>query len=219
MARTANLLIFMLVSLVPIQMATAQDDDNDGLRKIDFPGGTVTQYVEMLNSNFEQINAIVDSPAANFALPSIRLTTDSKGAVMVLHGLSNNSRKLYVQEEIAFYPNSPNPVSQILVEGSPDVVKVVNVKSLLATISQDDLLDVAKFGLEVQGTTGQVKLSLHPPTGILFVKGEQSAVELVLNTIDQLAVGEGLASPQGQISKPKSGPAKPGEPAKKQRDE
>ena len=201
MARTLSLLILMLVLLASNQLATAQDDAPIKLEKIDFPGGTVAQYIELLNSQFEQANVVVDTPAASFVLPSIRLTTDSQGAVLVLHQLSNNSRKLYVEEAIAFYPNSPNPIAQIKLEGSSDIVKVINVKSLLTTISQNDLLDVAKFGLEVQGTTGQVKLSLHPQTGILFVKGEESAVKLVLDTIDQLSLGEGLAPPQGDLGK------------------
>ena len=202
MVRTTCLLIITLV-LSPIgKTASAQEAEKNEHQKIEFSGGTVTQYIEFLNSKFDQINTVVDTPAADFTLPSIRLTTDAEGAVMVLDGLSFKSRKLCVKREEEFYLNSSVPMAQIVLDGAPDVVKVVNVKSLLNTISQDDLLDVAKFGLETQGTVGQVQLRLHSKTGILFVKGESSEVLLVLQTIEQLTVGARDMPAKGPTTRP-----------------
>lgn len=192
--------------------ARVSQQENDSIADptvftIDFPGGTIAEYVEILRKapnfdnemNREPVNIVVATSAQDFFLPPIKVTTNMTGAMGLLEGCSDESSQVVVDHD-------PSGNIQLVRVDSEErtMVTVINAKALLEKTAVDELMDVIDVGLAMQGTTSKVELKLHEGTGLLFAKGTPSGTHLVQQIIEE------LSGNQRNVADYRYGPASPG---------
>ena len=167
---------------------SATEDPEDF--RIDFAGGTIAEYVEILRRapNFDNemepmpVNIVVTTSAKDFFLPPIKVTTNLTGALGLLEGCSNESSQVLLDDD-----PSGNVKLIRVISDERTMVTVINAKALLEKTTVDDLMEVIDVGLAMQGTTSKVELKLHQGTGLLFAKGTSSGTHLVQEIINELS--------------------------------
>ncbi|MEZ6092812.1 MAG: hypothetical protein R3C03_01045 [Pirellulaceae bacterium] len=155
---------------------------------IDFQGGTLAEYIELINKVLPEMTIIVSPEVREIQLPSIRLRRiDGEGFIRSIELLS---------VEAAFGELDPDYQSFYIVRKNPEhlagVMEVFNVKDI---IGDDDeratntqvLLDAIREGTSMlSASSGSLKISLHDETGLLFVKGNREEVSLVSQIIEKM---------------------------------
>lgn len=167
---------------------------NKVLMDIDFPGGSLNDYVDYLNERVKNDNK--------------RL----KGAnIFLLDPLLEYERPLTVPEinfqEVTFATalqileriderieiNTEGSVFYIKVDNRdtrrrPNVMTtVLSVSSILKRHKKADLLSAIEIGIElINSKDTKVSLKMHEETGLLFVSGNNSQLEIVKTIVSQL---------------------------------
>lgn len=176
-----------LICLAQATVVAQQSEDEEQVYSIEFPGGTIGEYVGLvraIHDNSQPLNVVVTESAENFRLPSVNAQTTLEGVLGVIEGCSTEANSVNVDTD------NSGEVYIIRVEyQEPIRFDVTSVKALLNDIPKESLLSAVEIGLEMQGPGANVSLKLHEETGLLFVKGPESSVELVQTIIDQLEGG------------------------------
>lgn len=156
----------------------------DEIFTIDFAGGTIAQYVSVLKDATDgkaDLNIVVTDSAENYRLPSINVRTNLEGAIGVIEGCSTTKSLVEVATDVT------GDIYIVRVEyEEPLELTVSSVASLLERIEEQSLLSAVEIGLEMQGSGSNVTMKLHQETGLLFVKGPKSSVQLVHQVINEL---------------------------------
>jgi hypothetical protein len=188
-----------------IVRAQAPERPNAAVVDIDFPGGTLSEYLEHVNSRVEAVeiasfNVVVARPsvAARIEIPSIRLRGVSVASALQLLQLvtdrsetrisiGNVSDSVFVvqTEEARKKPGTSDAESPVRVEVVPlgqfigRDSKLEQVEPLLSAIEQGVLLSTGseKSGPEVR---------LHFETRLLFVRGTGEQIDFVKTIIENL---------------------------------
>ena len=195
------LLVFAVVGLIcsdGVQSQDAQEpeDASEQMYKIDFPGGSLVEYIELIREigipriDFEgrrqPANIFIADSARNLQVPPVQVTTNMQGALGILEMLSNGSNGF---QDILVDLDPSETITVISVDGVvPLTVEVINSKQLLNHMKKESLLSAIEIGLQMLGDAGGIELKLHEETGLLFVKGVEQKTELVRRIIEQLYV-------------------------------
>ncbi len=180
---TVFILSPVAVAQQPVGSETSIDEETF---EIDFEGGTIAEYVEMLRTkpSPSPLNLVVTQSARSFELPSIKVQTNMDGAVGIMEACSNEYQVVELESD-------PTGNAQIVRVNNMDevVVTVMNAKHLLSKIEEEDFVDAIQMGLEMQGPISKVELKLHPATGLLFAKGTSRGTHLVEEIVGELSNG------------------------------
>ena len=176
----------ILIGLIQVT-AFAQETSGDVAEEIftiDFGGGTIAQYVALLKDATDgktDLNIVVTDSAENYRLPEIQVRTNLEGAIGVIEGCSTRTSLVEVDTDVS------GNIYIVRVEyEEPMQLTVSSVADLLERIEEQSLLSAVEIGLEMQGSGSNVTMKLHHETGLLFVKGPESSVELVHQVISEL---------------------------------
>lgn len=164
------------------------DDVNEEVT-INFPGGTIKEYVTLLRDlafidrrgNAQNLNVVVTRSASEFALPSIEVVTDLDGALGVIEGCSTRSADVLLEED-----NSGSVTLIKVHRQEPTEVSVINVKRLISVVKRESLLSAIEIGLEMHDAGSDVTIKLHEETGLLFFKGPDSALTLIRSITQEM---------------------------------
>lgn len=182
------ILIPLTVALIGlIQISASAQADSEDLYAIDFAGGTINQYVTLVKDvtdGKEVLNIVVTESAENYKLPPVQVRASIEGVIGVIEGCSTAKNLIEVDTDVT------GEVYIVRVEyEEPMSFTVDSVKDLLEVVDQTALLSAVEIGLEMQGSGSAVTMKLHEETGLLFVKGPESSVNLVHQVIDELEKG------------------------------
>jgi hypothetical protein len=157
---------------------------------IDFGSGSVVDFVEMITDQAPELNIMIRSDVQNIELPKLLLrniTADT--ALLSLGELSLDALDVQINDSNDYYVIGPNFNRE---KGS---VEVLNVSEYLmdyetesiSTSRQEQLLSAIEAGkLMLVSSSGAMKISLHPTTGLLFVKGNSEETGLVQRIVREL---------------------------------
>lgn len=171
------------------------------LISLDFPGGTVGQYLELVRkaSGFdnivigsEGINALKMPPvkvkritgtAAVMLLQSVRLTTARGYAMLGVEQVSGDPSGVGIDAESVMVVNRVD-------NDSGDTASVVTTEVFDLSVykrnepeSLTALIDAVRTAVELQGPSEHFKLALHEGTGLLFVRGAEEDIEIAVRTV------------------------------------
>ncbi len=165
------------------------------LLDLDFPGGTLGDYVEALRQVAVDVNVVLATPEVrDLPVPPIRLNSVAVGAaVRVVEGeihLDGRSGLVIVANEIQVTGPNQKPVFRISTHrrGRPSSAEV-HVWSVAALLSQDvkaeAILTAVETSLELMGGEhAQSQVRFHQDTGVLIAYGERQHLSAIDHVVD-----------------------------------
>lgn len=188
--------LFALAILFAALPANGQEDNraerqDEAFFQIEFPGGTVAEYVQQLRNpaaeaHYPHLNIVLSDIPPAFRLPEIMVFTDLDGMLGCLAACSTDEYQVEVDTD----ETGTVTVIRVVDIGSerqaPDQTTVLNVKKLLSQIPQEDFVAAINLGLDFSGTDDGVQIKLHNETGLLFARGRPEGLALVREIVEQL---------------------------------
>lgn len=192
----------------PVIGVAAGDVRNNPLLTIDFPGGTVSQYVNALKNAASTagvaVNIIVPADAAKVEMPAISL--QSVRAATALNALEtafrrNSEHQFKVEEFSQDTGESPSfAISYMRIEsnrvtGGPSMarIEIFSVRDILdsssseaAEASKGDILRTLDAALKMQGKGGgeeEPSVMYHGDSNLLIVRGTPAVIEVVRSVL------------------------------------
>lgn len=213
--------MFLVLILSGPGMVMAQDTSDEfhlpeyaATKKVtmQFVDVPVTDFVEFLQEQAPELNILIRSDVQDVLLPRLILrnvTVDT--ALRSLEELSLNALIVQLDDSEEYYIIGPNPDRMI------QSVEVLNVsRFLMDTKTQsispekkEHLMSAIEAGQKMlASSSGSIKISLHPTTGLLFVKGSFEETNLVIQIVDELVnnpIDISGAGARNQSNKPAGG--------------
>ena len=184
---------------------------------IDFPGGTLGQYITMLRDAGGSVNVAMSSTAArDVPLPPIHLDAVTPSAAVCLLENSydldpNNSVRIRV-EKAQGVESDPSSLPIYRISAERTMVKVWNVLDLFCDdVVPGDVLTAIESAVEVVSEKGRNPTILfHESTGVLITRGTPRQVETIGRVLDELRghlILKEIFGGWEKISADESGPA------------
>ena len=187
-----------LIANPAIGQESSEDSDfllEEGLFKIDFPGGTLESYVQLIRDSasankefYPRVNIMLVGPVPIVTpLPPIQVTTNLDGALECLQVCSNDEVAISIDHdssgEITFIRTSPLlPPAQPRVES----VQVFNLKQILVNVPKENVVTAIDIGLEISGNANATEIKLHEETGLLFARGPKDQLSIIEQIVNEL---------------------------------
>jgi hypothetical protein len=178
----------------------ANTQDKSQLISVNFKGGTIADFVELLKSATPGINWAVYGDLSRIDMPAMDLQNVSVDtAVRLLDKRSQNHDGMsYFVAEASIHRagQGEQPVVRINVVGrrtghtEPPVevqTLVIPVADVLSRgMSADDMLAAIEAALQVSELTDRMRVRFHEPSQILLVRGPENGLEVVHDTTSSL---------------------------------
>ncbi len=170
---------------------------------IDFEDIAVREFVDLLKEQAPALNIMIRPDVDGIVLPQLLLRNISADtALRSLEQLSLNSLGVEMDDSMEYYVIGPNDNDPNRLFQS---VEVLNVSGFLMDSAQtilpekqEQLMSAIEAGREMLATnSGSMKISLHPATGLLFVKGSPEETILVKRIVSELVPTPDLLPPMG----------------------
>lgn len=178
----------------PVVNAT-QSATASNLFDLDFPGGTLKEYVEAIRNKNRKANIVIMPDAVNIPMPPVQLkSVQLPRAMEILDNLVVGSDHQEVKISLRYVRGNSDmgELSIFTINASrrslPVRTMVFSVSDILqGEVSDRDLLTTIESSLElVSEGQPEAKVQFHPETGILIVRGYEAQVELVSNLLEEL---------------------------------
>ncbi|MCI0353370.1 MAG: hypothetical protein L0Y44_10850 [Phycisphaerales bacterium] len=174
------------------------------LINLDFPGGTVPQYIQAIRKASDDVNIVVLVDFSNVSMPPVQLRdVDPWSALLVLDSIPSyqggRTVKIDVsnsfQQRADFVAGNERPVftvNGVVTSGGsrndPTESAVLEISELLGGEVKDaDVLTAVQTALELlPDDLEPAKIKFHEATGLLIVHGHPEQVRSVKNVISQL---------------------------------
>ena len=173
---------------------------------IDFPGGTVGEYLDLVRkvSSFDNI-VIGNEGIKSLKMPAVRVKrVTGTAAVILLQSLRFGAGANPTGLSIEHVPGDPSGVGieadsvividmivgeQVQTERQRVATEVFDLSDYAKRDPKtlEQLLDAVRVAVEMQGKDSDLKLSLHEGTGLLFVRGNGNDIEMASRTIRTFA--------------------------------
>lgn len=162
---------------------------------LDFPGGTLQEYVDAIRKKVGNANIIVMPEAMNIPMPAIHLSSvEVGGALASLDDLKLATGYQEIKTHLSFHQGNQNLGELDIYTINANIhtynimTRVFSVSDILhGKVSERDLLSTIESSLElVSENLPEAKVQFHPETGILIVRGYDAQVDVVNNLLDEL---------------------------------
>ena len=156
--------------------------------KVDIEVSRPVKITEFLKEVEEQVptplNILVSRNARSVLIPEMVLTNVSVEAVL-------SAAVLAAENEVTWNFDSEEVIVINRDEGyfddSQETVTVVNAKDILANTEEASLLSAIEIGLEMRDSSKKnVSIKLHEETKLLFIKGTDSDINIVMQVVAEL---------------------------------
>ena len=174
---------------------------------IDFPGGTVTQYVEALKKSGKPVNVVTSERAAKQQLAPISLSQVNVGVAVYAIQAASTSASGQWRIEMIHTPGPrmaqwPTPGDAYSVDffpfgkrGEDVVVESYSLQRILRPDGKGEgadpkiVLTAIETGLHLQNEGGDQPpdLKFHADSGLLFVRGSNADVKLVGSIVNRMS--------------------------------
>ncbi len=163
---------------------------------VEFPGGTLSEYVDQLRQSRPDgaANVLVMPNAEKLLVPPVTLVAvDVEAAVRMLEGMYvlPDGRKARVDVQSYSIGDSPDLVMKITAEYDQIDIRasVWNLtEALMNGQTAEELLGAVEAVLSLFPEE-KAKVSYHPPTRLLIARGTDEQLDLVREAIDELTEG------------------------------
>lgn len=153
---------------------------------IDFPGGTIGDYIDLVKKEADSLNLIVTDGAKDLILPKIVLkNVPVDVAVKCIE-------QCFDPNETMVNVSSENKGVQIIQASmtSRKEVDVINVKRLFSDhkMTEETFMQAVEIGLTMNSQKEKLKLKIqfHKETGLLFLSGLRQEIQLVQQIVSEL---------------------------------
>lgn len=213
-------LVLVLVALVLSSLSAsstqAQNDVPDaGLISVDFPGGTITEYIDALAKAAGSVNVLISTEAADLSMPPVKLTKVSvSAAIDLVNGTRTDKNDRFVNldvdhlrqyeanEQETFKINAQSPGRR-----RPTEVKTQTPSGVwsIAHLIQDGVfnskvvLEAVEMAIAVTKSTSKVDIRFHEATGLLIASGSTSQLSAIENVLDELGQSQQMKSYKSQL--------------------
>jgi hypothetical protein len=170
---------------------------------IDFPGGTVAEYLELVRTASGFDNVVVGSDAIlALKMPRVKVRRiTGTAAVLLLQTLRFDTNGNSVRMTVDTVPGDPDgvgidalpvlvvdldPSSQNVIPSEAVRTEVVNLSAFqkYEPNTVKELLGAIEVGIGLEKRPTPIEVKLHEGTGLLFVRGTDSDLRLVTETIN-----------------------------------
>jgi hypothetical protein len=181
--------------------AVARDIVESKSISIDFPGGTVGEYLALVSKTSKFGNIIIGDERINaLRMPAVRVRKiTGAAAVMLLQNLRFTAGEASAAIGVQHVPGDPEGhgidaesvfvLDLLLNEQAPRAsaarteVFDLQAQKRQAPESLPALIDALRTAIELQGASQHFKLSLHDDTGLLFVRGTPIELDVAIRTV------------------------------------
>lgn len=209
-------LVVVLVALVLTFLSAgstqAQNDVPDvGLISVDFPGGTITEYIDALAKAAGSVNVLISTEAADLSMPPVKLTKVSvSAAIDLVKGTRTDKNDQLVSfnvNHLKRYEVNEQETFKINAYRSPTEVKTQTHSRVwsIAHLIQDGVfnskvvLDAVEMAIAVTKSTSKVDIRFHEATGLLIASGSTSQLSAIENVLDELGQSQQMKSYKSQL--------------------
>ncbi len=170
------------------QSQAVQPKDGQGWVSIDFPGGSLADYVDLLHKSCPELNVVVNSDAADLAIQPIELrNVRPESTIAILE-------RLYPQQ---LDVSGLGGEFSVVVIGCVDSdsagfrTEIVSIRGLLEGphgIPLDQIMAVIESALSLDAAGADMKpiIRVHKETGMLMLKASERDLDTVAAVIEQL---------------------------------
>lgn len=167
-----------------------------GSISIEFDGGSLLDYVNLVQDAADEQIVFVRGDAANFTMPPIHLENVSiHGALQAIDGDTRDlpsGERMSVSSEyrqgVYVIKVLTNQVDRGASDQSPVQTSTWTIIGLLGPgrLTIDDVLSAVEAAVEVSGTAGVTKIRFHEPSSLLIASGPLDTLQLIDRTLDRL---------------------------------
>jgi hypothetical protein len=201
-------LIFIVIGLIIAHLAHGEQSpagaqpavESPGARLItlDFPGGTVAQYIDAVRKASDDANIVVIGDVTPIPMPPVKLkNVDAWAAVNILNSMPQHQKDLYVKmdADITSHERDQSRVYVVTAQvtrsnglGGPVESTVLSVLDVLQDhLTADDLLTAVQIAQEVIGNPDQpADIKFHKETGLLIARGTREQIAGIHQVVEQL---------------------------------
>jgi len=205
-------LAFILSGANTVHAQTVFESNDRGLISVDFPGGTITEYIDALAKAAGSVNVLISTEAADLSMPPVKLTKVSvSAAIDLVNGTRTDKNDRFVnldvdhlrqyeaneQETFKINANRPN-------RGRPTEVKTLSRVWSIAHLIQDGVynskvvLEAVEMAIAVTKSTSKVDIRFHEATGLLIASGSTSQLSAIENVLGELGQSQQMKSYKSQ---------------------
>ncbi len=166
---------------------------------VNFPGGTVADYVQALKKAAGGVNIVAAIETKDVQMPAVDLTNASlAGALGVLNGRTAQTADRYIK--LAVHENFGGSSEEKMVYAIDAAVqgravddrimqRVWSVKNILENGTQpNDLLTAVQTSLDLLSNPGKpAQLKFHEATGLIIVRASPDQIDAIQQVIEQMA--------------------------------
>ena len=206
-----------LLAVLAVAALTAPAYANPSLIDVDFPGGTLTEYVDTVRQAAGHSNIVVAPEAADIAVPPVRLkSVPLVGALEVLQGdYQPTERTTYRVNLLELGPwgvdDDETPVYRVSAEvhrrGRPSttMVRVWCIADMADNIPPEDVLAAIEtaVGLTDSLEYGEASIRFHEPTNLIIAQGHPTQLDSVQQVVGRLHEDIRARRDQGNSDKDK----------------
>jgi hypothetical protein len=163
------------------------------LMSLDFPGGTLSEFIALLNKTKSPINLMADKAEQDVQLPAITLRNVNGQDVGLAMAQWLRSRGLTLGSSGQFYtPGAGNPVYFVTTDpAGPGRFQSFAPFQLWQQLEYQNIDDIVAairnaWELDPAHNPADLKLKFHPPTTVLLVVGPNQAIEIATRVIGSL---------------------------------
>lgn len=190
----------------PARAADASEEVQGPIINLEFPGGTLREYIAAVQraAGQETVNVLVPAEAANLPLPPISMKQVSARTALEALRWAFPQRSPHVVRIVPVGgPGSVSPTFAVeyvptgIVSASgatppPDRVDVLSIRDLIdpadggAGLPVEALLTSVEAALALNGTDRKPELRFHEASGLLIVRGTVDQIDIVRDLVDEI---------------------------------
>ena len=165
---------------------------------LEFPGGTIAEYVEALNEVVGKANIVVMAAARDIEMPPVELNSVALGSALeLIQGEFQPQEQTHVKihvDEVSMYEEGEKPIYRVFAEvhrrGRPSEtsVHVWSIANLLSEgLPSDAVLTAVETAVELVIDRQQpAEIRFHDATGLIIARGNRQQLEAVDYVVKQV---------------------------------
>lgn len=176
-------------------IAASETTSASDLFDLDFPGGSLQEYVDAIRKQVRNANIIVMPEAMDITLPTIHLTSvDVGGSLAMLNNLRTKTSSQEIKTIVSYHHGNRNlgesDIYTINAEISSlkYITEVYSVREIIrGHVSDKHLLSLIESSLAaLPEDLPAAKVQYHPETGVLIVSGYKAQTALISRLLGEL---------------------------------
>lgn len=209
----AVVLIALFFIIAGANTSHAQNNINDAeLISVDFPGGTVAEYVAALTKAAGSMNVLISPEAAEFSMPAVKLTKVTvSSAIDLVEGqwTENRDPTVYLDvDHVTQYDSREQRTyrinAKLNIRRSQVREKIQSRVWSISHLIKDDVFDsnlvlaAVEMAIEITKSLNKVDMRFHEATSLLIASGSKTQLDAIEGVLDALMQSSQMNSYKSQ---------------------